>query len=112
MQYAHTVCLCAIRETGVLNVNAALREQIQSACDDVHHDPNDRDAFDRLGRLLGAEVSDVVVGAAIPEENWRSLVRTACDELFDDPENRDARVRLLLLMAARVPDRGVPTNPA
>ncbi len=77
-----------------MNVNSVLRQQIQSACDDVHRDPEDNAAIDRLRRLLGAN-------QGVSHATWRRLVELACDQLFDDPEDHDTRDRLLLLLAAR-----------
>lgn len=74
-------------------MNPSLQQQIQAVCDELHHDPLDSDAFDRLRRLFGA-------AAEVSHDTWRRLVRIACDELYDDPESTDARDRLLLLLAA------------
>lgn len=83
-------------------MNSSLREQIQSACDDVYRNPDDAVALGTLQRLLGADTTKAggTVGTAVPQETWRRLVKIACDELFDDPENPDVRDRLLLLLAA------------
>lgn len=81
-------------EAGGNVVNSALREQIQSACDDVYRDPDDTVAVDRLRRLLGAE-------AGISHARWRRMVKLACDELYDSPENQDSQDRLLVLLTAR-----------
>jgi hypothetical protein len=75
-------------------VNSALREQIQSACNDVYRDPDDVGAIDRLRGLLGAETG---VSQAI----WRRLVKLACDKLYDSPEDEDSRDLLLALLTAR-----------
>lgn len=79
---------------GERNVNSTVRQQIQAACDDVHHNPDDAAAVDRLRQLLGAE-------ARSAQANWHRLVKLACDEVYDSPEDQDARDRLLVLLAAR-----------
>lgn len=75
-------------------MNSALRQQIQSACDDVYRDPDDTAAADRLRGLLGGE-------AAMTHASWRRLVKLACDELYDSPDDQDSRDRLLVLLTAR-----------
>lgn len=79
-------------------MNSSLRQQIQSACDDVHRDPDDVAALSRLQQLLTAEASDAV---NVSQDTWRRLVKIACDDLYDDPEDTDTRDLLLLLLAAR-----------
>lgn len=80
-------------------MESMLRQQIQAACDDVHRDPDDRAACDRLHRLLTAATAN---RAEVEQPlNWHRLVRMACDEVYDAPEDPEARHRLLLLLAAR-----------
>lgn len=75
-------------------MNSALRQQIQSACDDLYRDPDNVAAVDRLRQLLGAQ-------EGVSQATWRRLVEIACDQLYDAPEDHDTRDRLLLLLAAR-----------
>lgn len=75
-------------------MNSALRQQIQSACDDLYRDPDDAAAVDRVRALLGAE-------AGVSEANWRRLVKLACDQLYDAPEDQGSRDLLLVLLTAR-----------
>ncbi|MCF6389079.1 hypothetical protein L2K20_19050 [Mycobacterium sp. MBM] len=75
-------------------MNSLLRQQIQSACNSVHRNPDDAAAIDRLRRLLNAD-------AGVSQVAWRRMVELACDQLIDDPSDRDTRDRLLLLLAAR-----------
>ena len=75
-------------------MNPTFRQQIQTACDDVHRNPDDVDAVDRLRRLLGSD-SDAA------QANWHRLVKLACDEVYDSPDDQDARDRLLVLLTAR-----------
>lgn len=77
------------------SVNSALREQIQSVCDDLYRDPDDADAFSRLRELLGADDNKLV-----SPHTWRRLVQTASNRLFDEPDSSDARDLLLLLLTA------------
>lgn len=79
-------------------MNSSLRQQIQSACDDVHRDPDDVAALGRLQRLLSTEAADAV---NVSQDTWRRLVKIACDELYDDPDNTDTRDLLLFLLTAR-----------
>lgn len=81
-------------EAGVTDVNSTLRQQIQSACDDVHRNPDDAAAIDRLRMLLGADHE-------VAQANWHQLVKIACDEVYDSPDDQDARGRLLGLLSAR-----------
>lgn len=83
-------------------VNHGLPLEIQKACDDLHHNPEDATAFVRLRRLLSAEAGDEsrTVAGVVSRRSWRRLVKIACDELFDEPGSREARDRLLLLLAA------------
>ncbi|MGN7780171.1 hypothetical protein ACTJJE_11710 [Mycolicibacterium sp. 22603] len=77
-------------------MNAALREQIQSICDDLYRDPHNTDAFDRLRTALGINDHHRVV----PQDTWQRMVQKACDRLFDEPDDADARDLLLLLLTA------------
>ena len=79
---------------GFPDVNSALRQQIQSACDAVYRDPDDTGAVERLRGLLGAPT-------AVSHANWRRLVKLACDKLYDSPEDQDSRDLLLALLTAR-----------
>ena len=94
MQYAHIGHRCVTCRAGALKMTSTLREQIQSACDDVHRDPDDAAAIDRLRELLGGQ-------PGMSQANWRRLVKLACDELYDSPEDPDCRDRLLALLTTR-----------
>ena len=75
-------------------MNSTMRQQIQSACDDVYRNPDDEGAVDRLRGLLGAE-------AGVSQAIWRRLVKLACDKLYDSPDDQDSRDLLLVLLTAR-----------
>lgn len=81
-------------EAGDRNVNSALRQQIQAACDAVYRDPDDAGAIERLRGLLGAQ-------AGVSQAIWRRLVKLACDKLYDSPEDQDSRDLLLVLLTVR-----------